>query len=960
MNLRRWKSVAVSVGRREYVILAGLFLLALILRLYRIETTPPGLNGDEVYNLIDALAIGVDNLPVFMPGNLGREAFYFYLLALSLRLFGVTVFALRLPSILLGSGAVVLCYLVGRDAFNRRVGFVGAALIAVSLWPVMLSRVGLRAISLTFMTTLTIYWLYRGMRDGRRRHWLLGGAALGLTMYTYIPSRLFPLAIAGWFLWEFWQRREQLKATSRSLLLSLLLAALIFAPFGVYMASHPQVVNQRLVSMTNALDRARAGELQALLASVGGVLKMFSIEGDEEWRYHLAHRPVFDPVTSVFFYLGLALSVRGAFRSKSRDRRQPEFALLLLWMGAMLAPNAVLNENPSFIRAAGAIVPIFLLTGVGVDGAIKWVQARTQAARWLGPLLIGLGLVVSLAYTAHGYFSVWSNHAEVRAVYHADQALMGRYLEDHAPPSGTRVFVAYDYVYDRPTALSLSLFTDQPVAWFAREDTFPWAVNDQNRMQPAWYMAPVDHDLPSDVVQQLEEMAAKEVVRYDSGEQAFTLYRVHGDSMALAPEQELALSFSGGPQLVGYDLVDAVFSGDEVDMRLFWRVPSALGRVANRLIYVQVHVADAAGAVRVRSETLLGYPQAGWRSGDTFVQDISLSMPAGMIPGPASLAFGLRDDRGQLLDEMKTAPGDSQLLVRSQPLAEFTVTDEMTVYDDTLALTGAAFRPFVTPGAALNIELYWVALQRPPEDYRLQLDLVGSDSAEPLLSQTYELWPGLYPPTDWHALEAVTTLHGFEVPVDLALEETLTLQVHLLASAANGDTPLPATIGSTNLGELALDERPRRFEPPAVANRTDAQFGEHIKLLGYELQTEGAYPGGALNLTLVWQAIATPDDNYTVFNHLRGLDGQDKGQFDSPPLGAAWLTETWLPGEVVVEEREIPIDVDAVPGPAQLIVGLYTADDLQRLPVVAGGESGVADQLVLQQIEIMSGSSAGR
>lgn len=950
MNQRAWKSRAS--GRRELAIAAGLFILALVLRLYRIEATPPGLNGDEVYNLIDALAIGAGNLPVFMPGNLGREAFYFYLLAFSLRLFGVTILALRLPSILLGSGAVVLSYLVGRDAFNRRVGLVSAALIAVSLWPILLSRIGLRAISLTFMTTLTVYWLLRGLKVQRLRDWLLGGAALGLTMYTYIPSRVFPLVIAGWLLWVFWRRREQLRASGRSLLLGMLLAALIFAPFALYMVNNPDVVNQRVVSMVNAVDRARAGEPEALLASVLGTLKMFSIEGDTEWRYHLAHRPVFDPVTSVFFYLGLALTLRRAFGGGPGEQRQPEYALLLLWIGAMVAPNAVLNENPSFIRAAGAITPIFLVTGVGVDAALDWFRERTEAARWLGPLLVYLGLALSTVYAAHGYFNVWRNAPEVRAIYHADLTLMGRYLEAHAPPPGTRVFVAYDYAYDRPTALSLALFTEQPVAWFAREDAFPWAMDDREQAQPAWYLVPTEHDIPEDVVQQLEAHAEKEVVRYDGGEPAFVLYRVDQDDAAPSPQKALSLSFEDGPQLVGYDLGDTAFSGERINLRLYWRVPPALEGAANRLTYVQVHVLDATDVVRARGETLLGYPQAGWRSGDLFMQDLTLSLPEGMIPGPASLAFGLRDGEGQLLDGMKEAPGESQLLVRNRPLDDFAVTEDVTVYDGALALTAAAFRPFVTPGAALNVELRWVALVRLPEDYRVRLDLMGSDSARPLFSQTFALWPGLYPPTAWQAREVVSTLHGFEIPLDVQLEEAMTLQVGLLPAAGNGEALLPVTNGSPVLGELAADERPRRFEPPPVANATDARFGDNIRLLGYELNTDEAYPGGALHLTLVWQAVATPDDNYTVFNHVQGFDGQQKGQFDSPPVGDAWLTETWLPGEVVVEEREIPIESDAAPGPAQLIVGLYRADDLQRLPVVVEGESG-GDQLVLQEIEVL-------
>lgn len=959
MNHRARKSTVTVAERWEPAIVVGLFLLALIPRLHQIDAAPPGLNGDEVYNLIDALAIDGGNLPAFMPGNLGREAFYFYLLALSLRFFGVSVFALRLPSVLLGSGAVALTYLVGRDIFNRRVGLVAAGLIAVSLWPILLSRLALRAISLTFMSTLTVYWLHRALKEGRRRDWLLGGTALGLTMYTYIPSRVFPLVIAGWLVWVFWRRREQLRANSRLLALSLLVAAFVFAPMGLYMLNHSDVVNQRLVSMGNALDRARAGEPEALLASVGGTLKMFSIEGDAEWRYHLAHRPVFDPVTSVFFYLGLALSVWGAFRGDPTERRQPEFALLLLWLGAMVAPNAVLNENPSFIRAAGAIAPVFLLTGVGVDAALDRLQAHVEAARWLGPFLLGFGLVLSFVYAAHGYFGVWRNHPEVRAVYHADLAMMGRYLEANAPPPGTRVFVAYEYVYDRPTVLNLALFTDEPVAWFAQEDTFAWAADGEVEGEPAWYMVPAEHELPGDVVQQLETRAEREVVRYDGGAPAFTLYRVWEGGAALGPETDLSLSFKGGPQLTGYDVAETAFSGERLGVRLYWQVPPALEGTANNLTYVQVHVADATGVVRARADKLLGYPQAGWRAGDVFIQDLSLALPAGMVPGPASLSIGLRGGQGQLLDEMKKPPGESQLLVRSRPLENFALTEDMTVYDDALALAGAAFRPFVTPGASLNVELNWVALQRLPEDYRVRLKLIGSDGERPLVSQTFELWPGLYPPTEWQVHEAVSTLHGLKIPVDISPEDPMTLHVDLLPPESSDDGPVPVSEGSSLIGELTPDERPRRFEPPTVAHATDVRFGEDIRLLGYELETDRAYPGGALGLTLVWQAIATPDDNYTVFNHLRGADGQQKGQFDSPPVGDAWLTETWLPGEVVVEERDIPIDADAAPGPALLIVGLYTADDLQRLPVTEGGEGSESDHVVLQNVEIMS-APAGR
>ncbi|MFW6069719.1 MAG: ArnT family glycosyltransferase, partial [bacterium] len=249
--------------------MSGLFALALLPRLYQLGSAPPGLNGDEIYNIIDARRIGWGNWPIFLPGNNGREALYFYPMALSLRLLGDSVLAVRLPSVLFGAGSAALTYLTGKELFNHRVGLAAGLFVAVALWPVMPSRIGLRAISLTFFTALTVLLLARGVRRGQRTWLLAGGVALGLTMYTYIPGRVFPAVIVGWAASLWIWRRPQWRANRRSLLLAFLLALVIFAPFGLYMLQQPHQVNQRIYSMENALQRAQRGEPEALLGSIG-------------------------------------------------------------------------------------------------------------------------------------------------------------------------------------------------------------------------------------------------------------------------------------------------------------------------------------------------------------------------------------------------------------------------------------------------------------------------------------------------------------------------------------------------------------------------------------------------------------------------------------------------------------------------------------------------------------------
>jgi hypothetical protein len=222
-------------------------------------------------------------------------------------------------------------------------------------------------------------------------------------------------------------------------------------------------------------------------------------------------------------------------------------------------------------------------------------------------------------------------------------------------------------------------------------------------------------------------------------------------------------------------------------------------------------------------------------------------------------------------------------------------------------------------------------------------------AAEPFLRQQFAIWPGVYPPTQWQANEQVSSFHSLNIPLDMPAEENPELHLKLLTPDGRS---LPITQGSNKLADMTLDLRPHLFEMPEISRPLTAQFGEQIQLLGYDLDTSQAQAGGEVGLTLYWQATDAPSQNYTVFNQLIGGDGQIWGQFDSPPVGAAWLTATWLPGEIVIDERTIPIRAEAAAVEYTLAIGLYTPNDGVRLPVVVDGRAQLNDQLNLTTITL--------
>ena len=91
-------------------------------------------------------------------------------------------------------------YWLGRMLLaNRRVALLAAALLAVSFWHILFSRLGFRAIGQPLLQALTVGALFAGLRKSTWRPslpWLiLAGAALGLTAYTYLAARFFPIAL---------------------------------------------------------------------------------------------------------------------------------------------------------------------------------------------------------------------------------------------------------------------------------------------------------------------------------------------------------------------------------------------------------------------------------------------------------------------------------------------------------------------------------------------------------------------------------------------------------------------------------------------------------------------------------------------------------------------------------------------------------------------------------------------
>ena len=132
-----------------------------------------------------------------------KPIFHNWLVALAFVVLGFTEFAARLPAAVLGSGCVMMTYLLGRAMFHPTVGFLGAAILATSVEFIVLSRSVVHDISLAFFITLALYLFYLGYKNDRHRtgHLILFYIALGFAVLSKGPVGLaLPAMIIGLYL----------------------------------------------------------------------------------------------------------------------------------------------------------------------------------------------------------------------------------------------------------------------------------------------------------------------------------------------------------------------------------------------------------------------------------------------------------------------------------------------------------------------------------------------------------------------------------------------------------------------------------------------------------------------------------------------------------------------------------------------------------------------------------------
>ncbi len=423
------------ISRKLTIILfSAVVLLAAVLRFYDLGKNPPGINLDEAaigWNAYSILKTGRDEYGQFLPlvfRSLDdyKPPLYIYLTVPAEAVLGMTEFAVRLPSAILGVGAVVLTFFLAREIFREErdratlFGLLSAFILAISPWHLHFTRTAYETGSCAFFTAGGLLFFFVGLRKKRWFFFALSAVFFGLELYLYQAAKVFvPLLLFSLFCFYFREIKNNLRLFIPQALIIFVLALPVLYQsttlagqmrfLGTSVFQDPKLHNINLSYQRD--DWFRRDRISAAVLHP----EVLSYASDVLWGYfsHLSPNFFFsggngskvDYVSNMglLYYWEMPFLLSGLFYLYKAKNKKPAW-LLTAWMLAAPVPASVTIGVPSSIRTA-----VFLpsLQIIGAYGLVNFTaMVKKNYPRFLPVFVAGLFGVVtfSLYFYLHMYY----------------------------------------------------------------------------------------------------------------------------------------------------------------------------------------------------------------------------------------------------------------------------------------------------------------------------------------------------------------------------------------------------------------------------------------------------------------------------------------------------------------------------------------------------------------------------
>ncbi len=437
--LRKLREINFNENREtiiEVIILTIITLVAFYLRVVYLNIVPVAVHGDEGEMGMEALRVlGIgEPLAPFRTGWGPHPNLFYYMQAITIKIFGRNEIGLRMLSPFFGAGCVPLVFYLGKLIWGKLAGYSAAWLLTVSHFHIQYSRLGLNNIESAFLMIGFILLIIIVLKKGNNETllsdeekfsnhnlftnknlftFILIGLTIGLAQYFYVGSRLIFLIAVPIFFLLYYQKRIRIV----QLIIMALSIFIIISPLGYFYLKNPDKFITRIdtVSVFNSeYIKSKFGEnitasngfLRIVLSQSQKNLAFFLKDGDISDFYY-ASVPSFDFLTTLLFWLGLGLLI-------VRLKKIPELVIFIWFSFGIIFGGIVTNNPPYGARLLMMTPTVYIIAGVYIQFVWKYLEElykkipnnKISLFSITSPLIVII-LVITLLINYNIYFNLY-------------------------------------------------------------------------------------------------------------------------------------------------------------------------------------------------------------------------------------------------------------------------------------------------------------------------------------------------------------------------------------------------------------------------------------------------------------------------------------------------------------------------------------------------------------------------
>ncbi len=426
----RWPRPSGLWSKTDILLASLLFAFAAALRAYGLYVFP----GEHHVTQIEVAQVGNFGNHYLLGSRLRWEYLsHMWLSALGQSLFSNDLPSVRIPFAAVSALKILPFYFWLRWLVGRSGAVVGAALLAVSGWDTMLSRIPTNQNELA--AALAFALIAGPVRRGRPSAYVFLGLLAGYVVYEYIayrPLALFCLLGAGWMSLRDrsvgWPRRLLRPAIVAALALAM--AAPLFstrltkgvgrAYFDGWYRARGHAYYRVQTDWSETIDRR-------VVRARTAYGKLF-YSGDRSEKRNVDKRPVLDRMAGALFVAGVAYAFS---HTGAGGVTLTLFAFLVTFTGTL-----ILTGNFDMARAGCNVVYTHALVGIGAAGfaaLLRRLFGDGASGRWCATALLALLVAVSGVSNVRFLNTYWHS-STVRSASHLELAYQTRVLNEKVRP----------------------------------------------------------------------------------------------------------------------------------------------------------------------------------------------------------------------------------------------------------------------------------------------------------------------------------------------------------------------------------------------------------------------------------------------------------------------------------------------------------------------------------------------